>query len=111
MDINIEELARLAELATPGPWFAGNWTEFSDGRRPRKNIPRDDPFWSHWVSSENGEPVILKPEEYDYPSTANAAFIAAANPTVVLELIAMYRAAKAAYDRVGKISQSDLTDF
>lgn len=74
MKIDIEELKRLAEAATPGPW---NTSPGGCG------IIGPDKQWlggmNDWVCEYSKEMT---------QSENNAAFIAAANPAAVLELIA-----------------------
>ena len=62
MSVNIEELKRLAEAATPGPWsdYAGVLRECNNSGKPIATIYR----------------------------AFNSQYIAAANPAAVLELIA-----------------------
>ena len=66
MTIDLENLRRLAQAATPGPWFSTNGT-----------------VW-YVTTGGNGEP------EQDKLADSNeddAAFIAAANPETMLELL------------------------
>lgn len=72
---NYKELEELAKWATPGPWAT------------------DDPYI---VYAMNGKEVVYLAKTLDLDTTAaksfdNAAFIAAANPAVVLELIETQR--------------------
>ena len=64
------ELRRLAEAATPGPW----WHEWVDG----------DDWWAVY-----GQPTgdMVRPEVCTMWRSDEAAYIAAANPTVVLALL------------------------
>lgn len=79
--MNIEELKRLAEAATPGPWeydhgcIAENWKAIISEYFVR--LEDDD------VSIAAG---IIDPKTCR-PSKSNAAYIAAANPSAMLELI------------------------
>lgn len=62
----LDELEELAKKATPGPWRGG---------------------MMGLITKTNGEPVVSANRLADKDS----AFIAAANPTVVLEMIAEIR--------------------
>ena len=66
------ELRRLAEAATPGPW------SLTDG----------DPamIGQHWTIRRQGVPGILI-SGFTYGWNGDAAYIAAANPAVVLALL------------------------
>lgn len=78
---DVAELKRLAEAATPGPWKA-SFTKFSD------------------VTAENGA-LIAKCARLDSLTRleANARYIAAANPAVILELLAQRDELLAALER------------
>lgn len=73
---NLEELKRLAELATPGPWewWTSNSCKRLTGRDGRDGGVISAVMHARW-------PDIQVSQE-------NAAFIAAAYPAVVLKLIA-----------------------
>jgi hypothetical protein len=67
---DLEELKRLAQEATPGPWYAGEkerW-QMADGRFIRTSVDK------------SGTALVLV-------GNSNADFIAAANPAAVLALI------------------------
>jgi hypothetical protein len=81
-----DELEKLARAATPGPW---TW---------------DDPLsCASGLSGPSGTPVI---EDLGYdglwigPDSPNAAFIAAANPATILDLLAANRKMRAALERI-----------
>ena len=84
-----EELEKAARAATPGPWAAKRWND-------------DDADTYGWNITVNGYLLPLcemetdKPEECD----ANAAYIAAANPSAILELLAERDALKAENERL-----------
>ena len=85
--MNIEELKRLAEAATPGPWFAeASWqSTILEGRHDGKWAIRSSKK-SHGFSPlayVKGDKRITGGD-----GSLNAQFIAAANPAAVLELIA-----------------------
>lgn len=83
------ELARLAEAATPGPWFASDW-DVDDGenlwtieaREPEVLSPGQSSIWPGGVRCKR----IAQTEEGENP-TEDAAFIAATNPATVLSLL------------------------
>lgn len=76
--VDLSELERLANNATLGPWRVGRW------------MPDED-LAEHEVIARrpNGRPyVILSGNQCHLPDAhANAAFVAMANPQVVLRLI------------------------
>lgn len=79
--MNIEELKRLAEAATPGPWEYDHGCIADNGKA----------IISEYFVRLDGDDVsiaanIIDPESCR-PSKSNAAYIAAANPSAVLELI------------------------
>ena len=80
MNTNTEELKKLAEAATPGPWVAGG---------PSFGTPM--PVWCDEVVTESGgdspESVCLCPSGAEETSTADMSYIAAANPAAILALI------------------------
>lgn len=78
MELNLDEIERLARAATPGPWatVAG-------------------PLNMH-VSSRSGFVIGSEGMASYGQDVSNAAHIAAANPATVLALIARLRAAEAA---------------
>lgn len=82
----IQELKRLAKAATPGPWA---WTE-SDGSNLAElygaNGPKDQICTFGDIENSYVQSAGMEPEPPDM------AYIAAANPAVVLELIAMVEA-------------------
>ncbi|QGZ42682.1 hypothetical protein IP92_04903 [Pseudoduganella flava] len=79
----IEELKRLAEAATPGPWVATG---------PSFGNPKPA-FLNEVVAGDNTDDEVCIAPEWDedfWPErSANMEFIAAANPAAVLELIAL----------------------
>ena len=78
--IGLDFLEAAAKAATPGPW--GHY-----GHRPHINVPDE-------VRAEDGTVIVTVHNDCD------AAYIAAANPAVVLELIAELRKAQAERDWV-----------
>ena len=81
---DLDELERLARAATPGPWEVDG-----DGR--------DICGFAGRLGAANGEPPYEITENNGFmrnSMAADAAFIAAANPAVVLELVRRLRAAE-----------------
>ena len=79
--MNIEELKRLAEAATPGPWFAAVSSNMNNSVHVSMGI------------------ICNTGKNID-----DAAFIAAANPTAILELIRQRDELLAALKRIGELS-------
>ena len=77
--MNIEELKRLAEAATPGPWVSHPKGYYGAVCRA------DDPYDLVAVTHGQRRNNVL----------ANEAYIAAANPAAILELIAKIDRAQA----------------
>jgi hypothetical protein len=87
VSINLDDLERLAKAATPGPWE--NRSGFVRSSGGGSIYVGDDVTITtscDWVAE-------CRDGEAFYNWQANAAFIAAANPAVVLELIRLARAA------------------
>lgn len=90
--LDLEALRKLAEAATPGPWEATGWApKDADWLEPPNCI----------VDSPHG--LIADTSESDRDE-ADAAFIAAANPTAVLSLCdrvaALERELRSAEDKI-----------
>lgn len=85
--IDINELRRLAQDATPGPWYAGN------GNYEGRNI-----YSVVSVTDSEGftyQPVIATAEDNDTPLwPENTSFITAVNPAVINELLDRLEAAE-----------------
>lgn len=82
---DLDELERLAKAATKGPWRTHML--FSQGERPDVAICGDGTT----VVAADGFPWHRAPWR-DYAAVTNdAAYIAAANPAVILELVAELR--------------------
>jgi hypothetical protein len=96
MTVDVDKLAELARAATPGPW------KYEDGyfdATPREDgtVGYDDMANVYGAPIEVGtpvQPVQEVPRLAYLPSNADAAFIAAANPAAVLELVERVRAAE-----------------
>ena len=86
---DLTELKRLAEAATPGPWVARPGDGALDGRSRFETkrhvlIYAEDDCDTHPIADASCNHTCRMPEEQE----DNAAFIAAANPATVLDLIA-----------------------
>ena len=81
MTIDTSKLRELALAATPGPWEAADAGSYDNGKTV---------IDEHFVRRPGDDVAIaadiLDPETCD-PSKANAAYIAAANPQAVLDLL------------------------
>lgn len=77
MTIDLDALERLARAATPGPWHTGDGYE------------QQDP--GAYVADARGHIVVAQADDSPCVPT-DAAFIAAANPAAVLELVQRLRA-------------------
>lgn len=89
--IDIEDLEQKAKAATPGPWI-GCGPSFG-GSLPKylNEVVIDRPG-----DEDDGYAVAYSPVGLDVEATADMDFIAAANPTAVIELISRLKAAEAA---------------
>lgn len=102
MTLDLDALEKLADEATPGPWFAGPLRPESEyagasisvgpfdlaetyGRREDYS---PEAFDSHY------EETILECWDDNHDAIANAAFIAAANPATIKAVIAELREAR-----------------
>ena len=84
MTIDLDKLEALARAATPGPWE--DLSNHPDHLRGTINKGEKHIAGCSWFETWREEQHVSVEE-----ALANAAFIAAANPAVVLELIAMCR--------------------
>ncbi len=80
MEVNKEELRRLAEAATPGPWRECGADRGGCACGQVWSISLDCPVAEVW----QGDDVIGEPEQ---GAMANAAFIAKANPAAIISLL------------------------
>jgi hypothetical protein len=99
--MNLDELERLAENATPGPWLAT--CRHADGPKDLQGISKwpDDEYLGCEV---NGPSYPYGRGEY---FGRDAAYIAAMSPDTALKLIKVARAAKASYKRIDYIGCVD----
>lgn len=94
MTLNLSELERAAEKATPGPWWAQRWeivNEQRDERSPVNRVCAERPCEATacgWLTTD----VVCAPHEDPDPVfDANLRYIAAANPATVKALCAAIR--------------------
>ncbi len=88
MSIDLDRLEVLARAASPGPWEAQKGSVI-------EAITPTDEQWAAWSSIDHPAMHAITGPADDPQSGADAAFIAAANPAAVLELIKMVTDAKA----------------
>lgn len=97
-DTERAELKRLAEAATPGPWFVGNWFgrclidhkhNVRDCRYTYDSAAEDYRPEGTGISSRTpGRGVVRSGYDGAEIDESDARFIAAANPAAVLDLLA-----------------------
>lgn len=100
MELDLNELERLANAAAPGPWAACG-PSFGEALPVYLNevvadTPGDDEY--------DGLTVCCANDEH---ASANMAFIAAANPNVVLELVRQIRELKRDAGRYQKLRDNN----
>lgn len=83
-DAELDRLEELARAATPGPWKAVEVKGGHHGVTSKDNYPNVVSAWSDWEGYGHGS------------SGVNAAYIAAANPECVQQLIEDVRALRSA---------------
>lgn len=81
--INIDELERLALAATAGPWFSIHNGTYHD-------VSIDNRQYAQNVANVIGSPDFAD-QDAKHTEKQNAAYIAAANPATMLQLIAIIR--------------------
>ncbi len=114
-DAKLAELERLAKAATPGPWRRGGWSGrclldhvhrgASVKESPCVHTPRfNEGLTSHVATAERPGGMVVD-SDYDGVLCApdDAAFIAAADPTTVLALVAELKALRAMGDKINTI--------
>lgn len=107
MTIDLDALEARAKAATSGPWE--DLSEHPDHLRGTINKGAKHIAGCSWFETPKEEQCVTVKE-----ALANAAFIAAANPAVVLELITNVRKAMAAqehWQRVAQIITDVLVDY
>ena len=92
MELDLNELDRLANAATPGPWILGRLESWDEDGVPIRYVYRT-PRETHRTRMRviSGEDDQGRKLDCD----SDAAFIAAAHPAVVLELVRRLREAEA----------------
>ncbi len=93
MKLDLEDLKAKAKAATPGPWVQGS---VSGRCHLNHQHNRGDCKYEHTISPSTNEvvtsdleSVLYTTSEYGAIRPCDSAFIAAANPQVVLEMIDM----------------------
>lgn len=89
-ELNLDELKRLAEAATPGPWYQIG-IPWSDGSFIKTC---SDPHGGEYVCSYDGM-IDLESDDVVQDWHVNLAYIAAANPETMLRLIAAIKTERA----------------
>jgi hypothetical protein len=129
MSMNLEELRELASRATPGPWRVGFW----GGRCHKEHVHRGSetsradpcvydpsfcPTEDNMIAGANGVNVVEGNYDGSVISASNAAYIAAASPSVVIGLLdeverltAMHAARDAATREWADIQRATLADL
>jgi len=88
--MNLESLKQLAEAATPGPWVS--FYEGGGDHMIQQASPEElEIGYCHGSCSLSDSPTFET-------ASANAAFIAACNPKVVMAMLEVVRQAKEAYE-------------
>ena len=89
--IDINELRRLAQAATPGPWYVGTGTY--EGRNIYSVVSVTD------AEGFTYQPVVATAEDNEVPQwDANVRLIAACNPVAISELLDRLEAAEKELD-------------
>ena len=90
MELDLNKLERLANAATPGPW---SWTNNEGWAYPQTQVKTEQ--GTHIARFVDAAPQFCCTVGEARQEWLNAAFIAAANPAVVLELVRRLREAEA----------------
>ena len=86
MELDLNKLERLANAATPGPW---SWTNNEGWAYPQTQVKTEQ--GTHIARFVDAAPQFCCTVGEARQEWLNAAFIAAANPAVVLELVRRLR--------------------
>lgn len=78
MEIDLDALEAAAMACTPGPWY-------------QAGQGKSDKYWQREVRDESGNAVSWHSQFSTDKAVANARYVAAANPAVVLEMIRRLR--------------------
>lgn len=96
--IDLDELQKLAEAATPGEWAWASAPADGSDETPAEYLASaltgDGPLFVVWVPATEGDPdgYLLTASTGDGPhASMDAEFIAAANPQAIIELIERLR--------------------
>lgn len=93
---DLDKLEALARAATPGPWTLRVHTH-------TRNVPRDNDDFT--ISGASGGAVAIEPPKWNPNVAADAQYIAAAHPDVILALIARVREVEAERDAADYLAQ------
>ena len=93
MELNLNELERLANAATPGPW---SWTSNEGWSYPQTQVKTEQ--GTKIARFVDAAPQFCCTVGEARQEWKNAAFIAAANPAVVLDLVRRLRACTSALE-------------
>ena len=97
----IADLRAKAEAATPGPWESTNEKPYM----VRTEIPSNrDPMWKDWITTCH---TIPEPSLSIPTTQKNAAFIAAANPRVVMGLLNLLEYHRKGADDLANMTRCD----
>ena len=102
MELDLNELERLAEAATQGPWIACGPSFGAALPKYLNEVVVDIPD-----SEEDGIEICQPPTGLDKESSRDMEFIGAANPAVVLELVRRLREAEKDAARYRKLRDED----
>lgn len=114
--IDLAKLKELATKATGGPWNFGNWCILDEDRPAQR---RGEPYWTFFEGSPDGLYRALPGEKVRDPgrersiiegigyecdgidvSSADAAFISAANPAVILRLVEAFEVQRRELEKI-----------
>ena len=96
--MNHDKLRQLAQAATPGPWtleYDSDTGEYGENYGEWPNALNGPKSQTEWLDPKAQEKYGHQVNEISDMCEADAEFIAAANPTVVLALLDELRGAKA----------------
>ena len=102
MELDLNELERLAESATQGPWIACGPSFGAALPKYLNEVVVDNPD-----SEEDGIEICQSPTGLEKESSRDMEFIGAANPAVVLELVRRLREAENDAWRYRKLRDED----
>jgi len=113
MKIDLDDLKAKAEAATPGPWEAGRPDIISyHGAGPTRGYKNvySPPNGETHLGHECSDVVCEALDAVGADCRENAEYIAAANPQVVLELIAEVERLRAGLEHIKSVSERNAQD-